>query len=114
MPYNEFLADKVHQALKMKNVAFEEKNMMGGIVFMVAQKMCLGISRDDLMVRVDPALYETVVGTRGSREMDFTGRAMKGFVFVGPEGTDFDDTLEYWIDLALEFNPRAKTSKKKK
>lgn len=45
--------------------------------------------------------------------MNFTGRPMKGYVFIGPEGTDMDDDLAYWIQLALDFNPLAKSSKKK-
>ena len=114
MAYSEFLADNISRVLLSKNVTFVEKKMMGGLAFMVDDKMCVGVTRDDMMVRVDPEIYESVVGTKESREMDFTGRAMRGFLFVGPAGTEDDMTLTYWIDLALEYNPRAKSSKKKK
>jgi len=114
MAYNEFLSDRIKQFFKEKAVYFEEKEMMGGLTFMVEQKMCVGVVKNSLMVRIDPDIYENVLGKKGSREMDFTKRPMKGFVFVDPEGYDLDSDLEYWINLALEYNPKAKSSKKKK
>jgi len=86
--------------------------MMGGLTFMVNDKMCVGILRDDLMARIDPQIYETSLQRKGCREMDFTGKPMKGFVFVSPEGTNSRNNLSYWIGLSLEFNTKAKTSKK--
>jgi len=88
--------------------------MMGGLTFMVNNKMCLGILGDNLMARIDPEVYDSTLEKKGCREMDFTGRPMKGFVFVGPEGTKLKKDLEYWINLALDFNKKAKSSKKKK
>ena len=114
MAYNEFLADRMRQVLKEKNVAYEEKAMMGGLTFMVDDKMCVGIVKDNLMARIDPGIYESALQRKGCKEMDFTNRPMKGFVFVEPEGTDLDEDLEFWIQLALDFNPRATSSKKKK
>ena len=113
MGYNDFLADRIRFLLKEKLVPFKEKEMMGGVTFMVDEKMCVGIVKENLMVRIDPDIYEDLLGKKGCREMDFTKRPMKGFVFVDPEGYDMDTDLEYWIDLALEYNPRAKSSKKK-
>ena len=81
---------------------------------MVNSKMCVGIVNDDLMVRLAPEIYEEVLERPGCREMDFTGRPMKGFVFVGQEGTKGLKQLKYWISLGLDFNKRAKASKKKK
>jgi TfoX/Sxy family transcriptional regulator of competence genes len=114
MAYNEFLADRVRQALRESQVSFEEMGMMGGLTFMVNGKMCLGIVKDSLMARIDPALYEDSLRKKGCREMDFTKRPMKGFVFVDPAGYDMDADLEHWIGLALEYNPRAKSSSNKK
>jgi TfoX/Sxy family transcriptional regulator of competence genes len=88
--------------------------MMGGLCFMVDEKMCVGVNKDDLMARIDPEIYSDALKRKGSREMDFTGRPMKGFVFVELTGTDVEKDLEYWIKLALQFNPKAKSSKKKK
>jgi hypothetical protein len=112
MAYNEFLADRVRFALNRRNQLFLEKKMMGGLVFMIDNKMCLGIVKEDLMARIDPEIEEEALKRTGSREMDFTHQRMKGYVFINPEGTDLDKDVDYWIDLALEFNPRAKASKK--
>ena len=113
MAYDEFLAERVKTMIRQKNVLFEEKKMMGGLCILVEGKMCVGIVKDQLMARIDPMIYEKVLHSKGSKEMDFTGRTMKGFLFIKPEGIDLDSDLEYWIDLCLEFNPRAKASKKK-
>ncbi len=66
------------------------------------------------MARIDPDIYENVLSKKGCREMDFTGRPMKGYVFVSAEGIDKDKDLENWIQFCLDFNPKAKSSKKKK
>jgi TfoX/Sxy family transcriptional regulator of competence genes len=113
MAYNEILADRVRRILlRIPNVG--EKQMMGGLVFMVNDKMCVCVVRDDLMARIDPDDYEMALSQEGCREMDFTKRPMKGFVFVGPEGTSGDESIEYWVNLALKFNVKAKSSKKRK
>ena len=113
MAYDELLADRIRAVLKEKQVPFVEKKMMGGICYMVNDKMCLGIVRNNLMARIDPEIYEQALSKNGCREMDFTGRAMKGFVFVEPEGIDMEGDLEYWIQLCLDYNPIAKSNKKK-
>ena len=113
MAYNEFLADRIRLLLKEKSVPFKEKEMMGGITFMVDEKMCVGIIKEMLMARIDPDIYEDSLKLKGCREMDFTKRPMKGFVFVDPEGYDMDTDLEYWVGLALEYNPRSRSSKRK-
>jgi TfoX/Sxy family transcriptional regulator of competence genes len=113
MAYDEALAQRIRAALATQP-RVEEKNMMGGLTFMVNGKMCIGIVRDDLMARLDPEIYETALTKKGCREMDFTGKPMKGFVFISPEGTKRKADLDYWIGLALDFNKRAKASKKRK
>lgn len=114
MAYNEFLADRIRQYFNSKRIVFIEKKMMGGLAFMIDDKMCVGIIKEDLMARIGPVNKPNALTRKACREMDFTGRPMKGFVMINPEGTDMDDDLEYWIDLALEFNPFAKSSKKGK
>lgn len=111
MAYNEKLANRIRELLLNKR-SVEEKKMMGGLTFMVNNKMCVGILKDDLMARIDPEVYESALERRGCREMDFTGRPMKGFVFIDPEGTKSKKDLEFWIKLALDYNKRAKASKK--
>jgi TfoX/Sxy family transcriptional regulator of competence genes len=113
MPYNEILAERVAQTLgKTKKV--ESKKMMGGLTFMVDAKMCVGVLGDELMVRIDPEEHERALKKKGCRVMDFTGKPMKGFVFVAATGTKSAKDLEGWIEMALDFNKRAKASKKKK
>ena len=113
MAYNEHLADRVKKVLKEKRIPFEEKKMMGGHCFMVRSKMCMGVEKDMLMARTDPEFYEKALKKKGCHEMDFTGRPMKGFVFVDPPGIDMDRDLNYWIQLCLDYNPKAKSSRKK-
>lgn len=112
MAYDEHLADRIGMILKESHTSFEEKKMMGGLCFMVDNKMCIGISNEKLMARIDPEIYEQCLEKDGCQEMNFTGRPMKGFVFVNPEAIDTDRDLEYWVRLCLNFNPKAKRSKK--
>lgn len=114
MAYNELLADRIRRILEEKKTAFEEKKMMGGLCFMVDDKMCLGIVKDELMARIGAEKYEEGLSKEGCKEMNFTGRPMKGYVFVEPEAIDMDKDLAYWVQLCLDFNPLAKSSKKKK
>jgi len=113
MPYNEFLADRVRLLMQEKRVGFYEKKMFGGLVFMVDDKMCVGIMKDELMVRIDPEQSDEALKRTGCSLMDFTGASMKGFMMIDLEGTDMDEDLESWVQMALDYNPRAKASKKK-
>jgi len=113
MPFDEKLAERVRGALR-RQPGIEEKKMMGGLTFMVGGKMCVGVLRGDLIARIAPEDHESALQRKGCREMDFTGRPVRGFVFVGPEGTGADEGLRSWIALALDFNERAKSSKKKR
>ena len=106
MAYNEHLGDRIRRV-------FEEKKMMGGLTFMVNGKMCVGIVKDDLMVRLNPDLHADMVQKQGARTMDFTAKPMRGYIFVNPEGVDKDQDLEDWIQLALNFNVLAKAAKKR-
>jgi TfoX/Sxy family transcriptional regulator of competence genes len=113
MAYDEQLASRVRDCFKRRKVAFEEKRMMGGLCFMVAGKMCVGVEKNRLMARIDPAVYDAALRKTGCVHMDFTGRPMHGFVFVNPAGLATDDELDGWLKLAMEFNPKAKASKKR-
>lgn len=119
MAYNEFIADRIRQIFRERKTNFYEKRMMGGLCFMVDDKMCCGVhyskkkETDLLMTRIGEDAYEQASKKEGALPMDFTGRPMKGFVFVTPDGFDMDKDLEYWVDLCLAFNPIAKRSKKK-
>ncbi len=114
MAYDEQLADRIRRTFQSRKVLFDEKKMFGGLCYMVDDKMCVGVHTTDLMVRIDPDDEARALDHVGARQMDFTGRPMRGFLFVSPEGIDLDEQLDYWIDLALKYNPKAKSSKKKK
>lgn len=80
---------------------------------MVNDKMCVGVEQQRLMVRLDPARYEEVLTMEGCRPMDFTGKIMKGYVFVDVNVLNTKKKLAFWVNLALEYNKYAKASKKK-
>lgn len=109
MAYSEFLADRIRTRLHNKGVIREVK-MMGGLLFMVNDKMCISVNfdnkkqQDRLMVRVGKLNYEALLNKHGSRKMDFTGRPMKGFLYIDPIGFDAEKDLDFWVEKALEFN----------
>ena len=113
MAYSEKLTSKIRDRFAgLPNV--EEKEMMGGLTFMYNSKMCVGIIKDELMCRIDPAVHETAIQKTGCRTMDFTKRPMSGYVLVDESGMKTQKEFDYWIDLALDFNKKAKASKKRK
>ena len=76
--------------------------MFGGLCFMVNDKMCVGVEKERLMIRFDPAKTDEVMEMDGCRPIDFTGRVMKGYAFVDLEVLSTRKKIEYWIKLALE------------
>lgn len=102
MAYDEGLAERVRDALSDCG-DITEKRMFGGLCFMVTGHMCCGIVDDTLMARVGPQAYDECLKQPHAREMDFTGRPMKGLVFVGPGGLEEDDELTAWMDRCLAF-----------
>ena len=114
MPYSEYLVDRVSQFLNERSIHFITKKMMGGLLFMVDDKMYVGVNVDEIMARINPNNYEESLQKEGCREMNFTVKPMKGYVFLTDEAIDLDEDLHYWLQLALDFNPLAKASKKRK
>lgn len=112
MAFDEKLADRIRETLvDVPNVY--EKYMFGGVCFMVDDKMCVGVVKDEMMCRINPTMDEVVLEKKGCRRMDFTGKPMKGYVFISEEGMKTRKAFEYWLSLCLEFNSIAKASKKK-
>lgn len=111
MAYNEKLTARVREALSgIKQV--EEKKMFRGVTFMVKGKMCVSVGDNELMCRFDPALHDTIMEKEGCREMIHGGKTMKGFVFVDGDSIKSKKQFDYWINLALDFNSRAKATRK--
>lgn len=116
MPNDEKLEERIRRFFEGKRVNHEAKRMIGGLCFMVNGKMCVGVEKNRLMARVGPEAYayDDALPRKGCRPMDFTGRPMRGFVFVENDGFASDDDLAFWLELALAHNPRAHGSAKKK
>ena len=102
MAYSEALANRVREALGREKGVHEIK-MFGGLSFMIGGHMALGIVGEELMVRVGRDGYQRALGRAHAREMDFTGRSIKGFVFVEPAGIRTKRSLASWVALALAF-----------
>ncbi len=114
MAYNEKLANNVRELIALTHKKVEEKAMFGGLCFMVNDKMCVGVEKERLMVRLNTDKYDEAMEKEGCTPMDFTGRIMKGYVFVDAAVLKTKKKLDYWVQLALEYNKIAKASKKKK
>ncbi len=102
MAYDEALADRIREALAREK-GVDEIRMMGGLCFMIGGHMALGVVGRELMIRVGPDRYERALGRAHAREMDFTGRSLKGFVFVEPAGIRTRRSLASWVVLATAF-----------
>lgn len=113
MSYNQYIANRIREQLQ-ELTGVDEKEMMGGLSFMLNNKMCVGVINDEMICRIDPSDYEAALEKTGCSEMDFTGRPMKGWVMINESGLKTEKELKEWIDKAVEFNKYAKQSKKKK
>ena len=112
MPYNEKLADRIREIIAATHKDVEEKKMFAGLCFMVNDRMCVGVHEDRIMVRLDPALFDKLIEKEGCEPMNFTGKIMRGFVFVNEGVLKTKKQLEYWVSLGLDYNKFAKSSKK--
>lgn len=110
MAYDEYLGERITRIMDAQKAPYFSKKMMGGLIFMVNDKMCCGIHIDKkfgdslLMAKIGEEAYVEEIKKETTLPMDFTGRPMKGFIFVTPDGLDLDEDLEYWVDRALEYN----------
>ena len=113
MAYDNKLAETVRHALDGE-VGWTERKMFGGVAFMLRGKMCCGIVNDQLMVRVGAEAYEKTLALPHVRPMDFTGKPMRGFVYVGPEGTKTVAAARKWIALGAAAPKPAKSKSSRK
>jgi TfoX/Sxy family transcriptional regulator of competence genes len=103
MPYNILLQERIERVLQQMNVPFTTKKMFGGLAFMLHGKMAIGIVKDDLMIRVPREQYLQMLRKNYAREMDFTGKVMKGFVYVSEQGYLTNQDLQAWLMTGIEF-----------
>lgn len=113
MRYNEVLANRVREKL-MLLPDVEEKEMFGGLVFMVNDKMCIGVMKEKLMLRINPGILPSLDSQDGWEQMMMSKTVMKGYILVSEDVLNRKDELSFWVDMALAFNPFAKASKKRK
>ena len=102
MAFDEALAQRVRNQLYLL-VTAEEKKMFGGIAFMVGGNMTVGVTQNDLIVRVGLEKFEAALKKTGADLFKPTGKPMTGWIIVATDGYQTDDDLKYWIELALEF-----------
>jgi TfoX/Sxy family transcriptional regulator of competence genes len=102
MAYDEQLAERVRAQLAAED-AITEKAMFGGIAFLLAGNMAVGVSRDELMVRVGPEASDDALAQPHARMFDMTGRPMKGWIRVAQDGLETDDQLASWVRRGTEF-----------
>ncbi|HJR44593.1 MAG TPA: TfoX/Sxy family protein [Actinomycetota bacterium] len=102
MPFDGELAIRAREILE-EHGPVDERKMFGGIAFMFKGYMCCGVLNDDLVARLGPEGAERALKKGYVRPMDFTGRPMKGYVFVGPAGVRTETMLRSWIRSCIEF-----------
>jgi hypothetical protein len=115
MAYDIKLADRIREyLLKFPPLKIEEKEMFRGLTFMINGKMCVSVSGENLMCRFDPGLQEEVAEKNGFAPMIMKGKELKGYCYINPAGFKSERDFEYWMNLCVDFNERAKSSKKDK
>jgi len=102
MAYDEAFAERVRAVFAGRDDVAEKK-MFGGLAFMVSGNMCCGVSEGDLVVRVGPDAYAASLAHKHVREMDFTGKPLRGFVYVARQAVSSDAQLQAWIGRGVEF-----------
>ena len=113
MAYDTKLADRIREYLKtIPKIKIEEKKMFRGLTFMVNGKMCVNVSGENLMCRFDPALQDELSEKTGFQEMIMKDRVYKGYCYISPDAIKTKKNFEFWVNLCLDFNKRAKSSKK--
>lgn len=113
MAYSELLANRVREALMHLPEVVEIK-MFQGLVFMVNDKMCIGVRENQIMCRLNPEEVELLVEKPGVVQMTLGMRIAKGYVFVSEEAYNKPDDFQFWVQKALDYNPIVKASKKRK
>jgi TfoX/Sxy family transcriptional regulator of competence genes len=118
MTFDPALRDRIEALLKGKR-GISSRRMFGGVCYLVNGNIAFGVEGTRLVVRVGPADYETALKLRHARTMDFTGRPLRGFVYVQPAGVVSAGSLRSWIERGIRFagslpkkGPRIRTTKR--
>ena len=115
MAYSTKLAERIRTYLDgISKIKIEEKEMFKGLAFLVNGKMCINVSGENLMCRYDPVLEDEVAERTGFQPMIMKGKRLRGYCYVSEDGYKSKVNFEYWLKLCLDFNEKAKASKRKK
>lgn len=112
MAYNEQLANRVRELIAERTTNVEERKMFGGLCFLVDDKICVAVKKDKMLARVAPEIYEAAIEEDGCTPMSKSGTNMTGYLYVDEAYLNTPKQLAHWVNLALDFNPKAKSSKK--
>jgi len=112
MAYHEQLANRVRELIAERITNVEQRKMFGGLCFLVDDKICVAVKKDKMLARVAPEIYDAVIEEDGCTPMSRSGTNMKGYLYVDENYLRTQKQLAHWVNLALDFNPRAKSSKK--
>lgn len=111
MAYDLKLADRIREYLEeIPRLKVEEKTMFGGLAFLIKGKMCVNVSGNNLMCRFDAGDLERLSERKGFLPMVMRGRQLKGYCYVSPEGFKSKKDFQFWMELCLKFNPKARQS----
>jgi hypothetical protein len=110
--FDEQLAERLRRSLAGRG-RIEEVRAFGGVMFMLDDKMCVGVSKDRMMVRVDPAKHDALVQRKGATVMDFTHRPMRGFLFIRPEGLSGRKSVDFWVGESVSYVRTVPVKRKK-
>lgn len=102
MAFDEGVAHRLREALA-DEAGLVERKMFGGLAFMLRGNMCCGVVGEKLMVRVGPAAYDAALKRPHARPMDFTGKPLKGMIYVEPAGFESDEDLAAWVEAGVTF-----------
>lgn len=96
MAYDEGLAQRIREVLGERG-GLTERRMFGGLAFLLDGKMFVGVQDSTLMARVGPERHDDALAQPHVRAMDFTGRPMRGYVYVDAPGLASDQNLQAWV-----------------
>lgn len=111
MAYNMQIADRVKSyLLQFPKLKIEEKKMFSGLAFIINGKMCINVTGENLMCRFDPGLMQEITSRTGFSPMIMKGKEYKGYCYVEPIGFKNKKDFEFWINICIDYNPKAKSS----
>lgn len=102
MAYDEHLEERIRSLLP-DEPGITSKQMFGGLAFMLDGNMAVGVSNDELMVRVDPGEFDDLVAEEGVRHFEMGGRSMKGWLLAGGGAIAEESDLGRWIDIGMSY-----------